>query len=81
VEIVESIRDAFLTDHAGRWLPTFFRELSSAAEHGYYRSLADFGASLLEAELSRLELTPTPLPRRRPGASADASTFECGAVS
>jgi TorA maturation chaperone TorD len=81
VEIVESIRDAFLTDHAGRWLPTFFRELSSAAEHGYYRSLADFGASLLEAELSRLELTPTPLSRRRPGASADASTFECGAVS
>jgi nitrate reductase assembly molybdenum cofactor insertion protein NarJ len=56
-------------------------EVATAAEHGYYRSLADFGASLLEAELSRLELTPTPLSRRRPGASADASTFECGAVS
>jgi TorA maturation chaperone TorD len=78
VEIVESIRDAFLTDHAGRWLPTFFKEVAAAAEHGYYRSLAEFGASLLEAELSRLELTPTPLPLRRRVASADASTFECG---
>jgi TorA maturation chaperone TorD len=81
VEVVEAIRHAFLTDHAGRWLPTFFQEVAAAAEHAFYRSLAAFGASVLEAELSRLEISPAPLPRRRPGSSPEASTFECGSAA
>lgn len=82
VEIVEEIRDAFLTDHAGRWLPTFFADVIGAAEGApLYRSLAVYGASVLAAELGHLGLSPSPLPRRRPGSSSDASAFECGSAN
>lgn len=82
VQIVEEIRDAFLTDHVGRWLPTFFADVIVAAEGApMYRSLAEYGASVVTAELGRLGLSPSPLPRRRPASSSDASAFECGSAA
>jgi TorA maturation chaperone TorD len=78
-EIVDEIREAFITEHAGRWLPTFFREVSTADALGFYRALAAYGTTVLDRELSRHELEPSPPPTRSRGSSLDADTFECGA--
>jgi TorA maturation chaperone TorD len=81
VEIVERIRDAFLTDHAGRWLPTFLAHVIAAAEEAHlYRALAAYGTAVLADELRRLDLSPSRLSRRRQGSSPDASTFDCGSA-
>lgn len=77
VEILHGLRDAFLRDHAGRWLPTFFADVTAAAGNApLYRSIAAYGMSVLGWELERLGITPSPLPRR-PLSSLDADTLEC----
>lgn len=79
-EIVDEIRDAFLEEHAGRWLPTFFAEVRTAAEDApLYGALAALGAAVLAGELERHSLAPALLPRRSPHSSLDADTLECGA--
>ena len=81
VEILEELRAAFLGDHAGRWLPTFFGDVIAAAEGArFYTSLARYGASVMDAELCRLGIEPPPLPRRHSGSSLEADILECGAV-
>jgi TorA maturation chaperone TorD len=78
--IVDEIRDAFLTDHAGRWLPTFFSEVTSADEPtGLYRALAAYGSTVLDDELRRHRLEPSPPPARSVRSALDADTLECGA--
>ena len=79
VDILERLRDLFLADHAGRWMPTFFAEVSSAAEGSLYGALAVYGTSVVRGELGRLGIEPSSLPRR-PGSSLDADAFACGAV-
>lgn len=77
VEILESLRDAFLRDHAGRWLPTFFAAVVAAVGGArLYRSIAAYGQSVLSRELERLGITPSPLPRR-PVSALDADTLVC----
>lgn len=77
--LVDEIAEAFIRDHAGRWLPTFFAQLHAAAERDpYFRALAALGARAIAAEVARRELDPDPLPRRHPRSSVEADTFACG---
>jgi TorA maturation chaperone TorD len=79
VDLVEEIGDAFLRDHAGRWLPTFFAEVGREAVNApFYRALAALGARVIGEELSRRALEPSPLPRRRTRSSVERDAFECG---
>jgi len=80
VELLDEIGASFLTDHAGRWLPTFFAGLREAAVRApFYRALAALGARTVDIELARRGLEPTPLPKRGPRLSVEADSFECGA--
>jgi TorA maturation chaperone TorD len=79
-EVLDGIRAAFLTDHAGRWLPTFFAEVRAAADDtSVYRALAVLGDAVLSGELERHGLEPSVLPRRGPSSSLDADALECDA--
>jgi TorA maturation chaperone TorD len=78
LDILDSLRDSFLTDHAGRWLPTFFAAVVAEAEGDLYPALAAFGMAMLKTELERLGIEPASLPRP-PGSSLDADTLECSA--
>lgn len=79
-DLVEEIGDAFLTDHAGRWLPTFFADVEKhAANAPFYRALAALGSRVIGEELSRRGLEALPLPRRRTRSSVERDSFECGA--
>jgi TorA maturation chaperone TorD len=77
VDILERLRDLFLADHAGRWLPTFFGEVRASAAGSLYGALAVYGMSVLGEELDRLGIEPSPLPRR-PGSSLDDDVLVCG---
>lgn len=81
--LVEEIGAAFLRDHAGRWLPTFFAGVREAGAGGapFYRALAALGERVLADELARrgLEVAPLPAARRRLAVEGDA--FECGAAA
>jgi len=82
VELLDEIGASFLTDHAGRWLPTFFAEVGQAAEHSsFYRMLATLGAHAIHDELARRALEPAPLPRRQSRSSVESDSFECGATT
>lgn len=80
--LVREIATAFLRDHAGRWLPTFFAGVREAGAGGapFYRALAALGERVLAEELARrgLEVTPVPAARRRLAVEGDA--FACGAL-
>jgi TorA maturation chaperone TorD len=79
-DILSDIRNAFLEDHAGRWLPTYFSDVRAAAEQAsLYHALAAFGAEVLAAEIARHGVEPSLLPRRGPVSSLDADTLVCGA--
>ncbi len=79
-DLVAEIGDAFLAEHAGRWLPTFFAEVEQeAVEAPFYRALAVLGARVLDEELASRGITPSPLPRRRTRSAVERDSFECGA--
>jgi TorA maturation chaperone TorD len=81
VELLDEIAASFLTDHAGRWLPTFFAGLREAAVRApFYNALAVLGARVVEDELTRRGIDPAPLPKRGPRLSVEADSFECGAA-
>jgi TorA maturation chaperone TorD len=82
VELLDEIAASFLTDHAGRWLPTFFAGLREAAVRApFYRALAVLGARVIEDELTRRSIEPAPLPKRGRRLSVEADSFECGAAA
>ena len=82
VELLDEIGASFLTDHAGRWLPTFFAGLREAAVRApFYRALAALGARTIRDELARRAIEPAPLPKRGPRLSVEADSFECGAAA
>jgi len=74
---LDEIADAFLVDHAGRWLPTFFAAVQ-ASEPSFYGALGALGARVLADELARRGLEPAALPARGARASVEADAFECG---
>jgi TorA maturation chaperone TorD len=78
--LLDEIAASFLRDHAGRWLPTFFAEVRAAAPDApFYEALAALGARVLEDELARRGVEPSPLPRRHRRGSVEDDSFECGA--
>ncbi|MDH4102250.1 MAG: molecular chaperone TorD family protein [Thermoleophilia bacterium] len=80
VELLDEITASFLTDHAGRWLPTFFAAVREAATRAaLYRALASLGERTIGDEIARRSLEPTALPRRHSQHSVEADSFECGA--
>lgn len=80
-ELVEGIGESFLRDHAGRWLPTFFTAVHASAEQApLYRALAALGARVVEAELARRGVKPSPLPRRHARGEVEADELACGAA-
>jgi TorA maturation chaperone TorD len=72
--------EAFLVEHAGRWLPLFWATMEAAAGVPLYRALAASGGRLLQAELARRALRPRPLPRPRPRlrSGVEADEIACG---
>jgi len=79
VEHLDEIVASFLTDHAGRWLPTFFAGVLEAASRApLYQALASLGERTTADELARRSLAPAPLPRRHAQLAVEADSFECG---
>lgn len=56
LETVLDAQRAFLTDHLGRWFPTFARRVSLADEDGFYGSLTAFGLDFIAEECERLDV-------------------------
>jgi TorA maturation chaperone TorD len=80
VEVLDDVRDSFLADHAGRWLPTFFASVSEESPPGsLYAALAELGARVLAEELSCRGIEPPPLPRRASWPAVEADVLGCGA--
>jgi len=75
------IEEAFLRDHAGRWLPAFFRALERRAPDGFHKALGRLGADGVEAELQRRGINPEPLGPRARRLSVEADNLECAAGS
>lgn len=81
-ELLGAIRDSFLRDHAGRWLPTFFADVyETSDERGVYRALAALGARWVREELERRGVECAPLARRRQRLSVEGDSFACGGLS
>ena len=79
VELLDEISASFLSDHAGRWLPTFFADVRNAASRApLYRTLASLGERTVGDELTRRALEPASLPRRPSRSSVESDSFECG---
>ena len=82
VELLDEIAASFLTDHAGRWLPTFFTEVQAAASNAsYHRALAGLGARALDDELAQRGILPAALPHRTARSSVEIDAFECGSAA
>jgi TorA maturation chaperone TorD len=81
VERCAQIEDSFLSAHAGRWLPPFFRALEASAQDPYHRALGRLGAAAIEEEVARRGLDVEQVASVR-GArlSVEADEFECGAA-
>lgn len=76
-ETCREIEDAFLRDHAGRWLPTFCRDVAGASAAPFYAALGRLGELVVAGELARRGIEPAPLGRRRRW-SVEADCMECG---
>jgi TorA maturation chaperone TorD len=76
--VLDEIAASFLRDHVGRWLPTFLGEVYASSAAPLYRALAAFGSGLVDAELERRGIEPTPLPRRRLRSTLERDSFDCG---
>lgn len=75
------IEETFLREHAGRWLPTFFRTLERQAPDGFHAALGRLGTEGIEAELRRRDIDPEPLGPRARRLSVEADEIECAAGS
>ena len=80
-DLCREIEDAFLREHAGRWLPTFFRAVEKAAPDAFHVTLGRLGAAALEAELSRRGIDAEPLGPRARRLSVEADSLECASGS
>ena len=81
VDLCLEVEEAFLHEHAGRWLPTFFRAVEKAAADDFHAALGRIGAEAVEAELSRRGIEPETLGPRARRLSVEADELECAAGS
>ena len=77
-ELCDEVEDAFLRDHAGRWLPTFFRALERAATDALHVSLGRCGAAAVSRELAKRGIVPGPVGLRGRRLAVEADELECG---
>jgi len=75
------IEETFLREHAGRWLPAFFRAVERHAADGFHAELGRLGAEAVEAELTRRSIVPEPLGPRARRLSVEADELECAAAA
>ncbi len=73
------IEEAFLRDHAGRWLPSFFRALEREAPDSFHAAIGRLGADGVESELARRGIEAEPLGPRARRLSVEADELECAA--
>lgn len=73
------IEESFLRDHAGRWLPSFFRTLERKAPDAFHAALGRLGADGVEGELARRGIEAEPLGPRARRLSVEADELECAA--
>ena len=81
VELCGEVEDAFLREHAGRWLPTFFRAVEKAAPDAFHAALGHMGAEVVERELTRRDIEAEPLGPRARRLSVEADSLECASES
>lgn len=79
-DVCREAEDAFLRDHAGRWLPPFFADVEAVAESPVYRALARGGRRILVTELGKRGIEPVPSQeqRREPRSAVEADELTCG---
>jgi len=81
VDLCSEVEEAFLREHAGRWLPAFFRAVEKAAADDFHAALGRVGAEAVEAELSRRHIEPETLGPRARRLSVEADELECATGS
>lgn len=57
-------QEQFLTDHLGRWFPTFCRDIIRQSGEGLYGALARLGQAFIRGEICRLAVQPELLEAR-----------------
>jgi TorA maturation chaperone TorD len=76
-ELCLEVENEFLREHAGRWLPTFFRAIEKAATDAFHTALGKVGAAVVERELTQRGIEAQPLGPRARRLSVEADTLEC----
>lgn len=71
------VESAFLRDHAGRWLPTFFRALTASASDAFHAALGRLGAETVECALRRRAIEPETIGARARRLSVEADRLDC----
>lgn len=71
------VENEFLREHAGRWLPTFFRAIEKAATDPFHTALGKVGAAVVERELTHRGIGAEPLGPRARRLSVEADALEC----
>ena len=76
-EVCSAALDAFLRDHAGRWLPAFFGAVLRRTTSAVHACLAALGEEAVRRELERRGLEPEQL-RPRQALAVEAECLSCG---
>jgi TorA maturation chaperone TorD len=76
-EVCRDAEEAFLRDHAGRWLPAFFGAVLRQTTSAVLAGLAALGETAVREELERRGLEPEPLRPRR-SLAVEADCLSCG---
>ena len=76
-DLCEEVEEAFLREHAGRWLPGLFRAVEQAAPDAFHAALGGLGADAFASELARRGIEPEPLGPRARRLSVEADLLEC----
>jgi TorA maturation chaperone TorD len=74
------IEDAFLREHAGRWLPAFFTALARA-DDGVFGAVGRLGERVLRDELARRGIEPDSIGPRAGRLSVEDDELRCAAES
>jgi TorA maturation chaperone TorD len=77
VELCREVEESFLREHAGRWLPSFFRSVERGAPDTFHAALGHLGAAAVGTELTRRGITSEPLGPRARRLSVEADELEC----
>jgi putative dimethyl sulfoxide reductase chaperone len=77
--VCREAEDAFLFDHLGRWLPSFFREVTRVASCDIHRLLGIAGERFIVSELAKRGLEPHRSAGRRARTGVEGDEITCGA--